>query len=117
MRSLLVSAICMAFLALGGAASLHSVLDNEGIEYFVPGEPGYQNASRAYNLRLHFEPVAVTYPTSTKDVSVLVEAAALFGLAGESPCQHCRYILLICSSSKLTPARVVTPTLAMASAA
>lgn len=91
MRSLLVSAVCVAFSVtlgrvVGGAASLHSVLDNEGIEYFVPGEPGYQNASRAYNLRLHFDPVAVAYPTSTEDVSALVEAAALLGLAGESSC-------------------------------
>ena len=88
MRSLLFAAACVAASALGsvlgGTTSIKSFLDSEGIEYVVPGEPGYQNASRAFNLRLHFEPVAVAYPTSTDDVSVLVEAAAILGLAGES---------------------------------
>ena len=88
MRSLLFAAACVAVSALGsvlgGTASIKSFLDSKGIEYVVPGEPGYQNASRAFNLRLHFEPVAVAYPTSTNDVSVLVEAAAILGLAGES---------------------------------
>ena len=120
MHSLLVTAACVVLSALGsiagGVASLQSILDSEGIEYFVPGEPGYQNASRAYNLRLHFEPVAVAYPTSTENVSVLVEAAALLGLAGESASQYRRCVWLMCPLSKLTPVRAVIPTLAMGSA-
>ncbi|EPT01476.1 hypothetical protein FOMPIDRAFT_90150 [Fomitopsis schrenkii] len=87
MHSLFLTLACIALSALGGVAGLggagllQSVLESEGIEYFVQGEPGYQNASRPFNLRLHFEPVAVAYPSSTEDVSVLVEAAALLGIA------------------------------------
>ncbi|EPT01474.1 hypothetical protein FOMPIDRAFT_90148 [Fomitopsis schrenkii] len=75
-----MNSFCTSRIA-GRVGLLQSVLESQGIEYFVPGEPEYQNASRAYNLRLHFEPVAVAYPSSTEDVSVLVDAAALLGLA------------------------------------
>ena len=86
LRSLLRSSlVLLATLrgVLGVSPSLQSILGNNNIEIYFPGEPGYQDASRAFNLRLDFKPVAVAYPNSTEEVAELVKAGAFLGLPGE----------------------------------
>ncbi|KAH9840539.1 uncharacterized protein C8Q71DRAFT_888993 [Rhodofomes roseus] len=79
MRQLLtfsLFALCTIKSALGDTPSLQSILGNNSIEVYFPGEPGYQNVSQAFNLRLHFEPIAVAYPNTTEQVAELVKAGA-----------------------------------------
>ena len=70
--------------AIGGSPSLQSILGGSNIEVYFPDEPGYQNVSRAFNLRVDFKPIAVAYPNSTEEVAVLVQAGASLGLPGKS---------------------------------
>ncbi|EPS97931.1 hypothetical protein FOMPIDRAFT_55287 [Fomitopsis schrenkii] len=65
---------------VGSSPSLQSILGNNSIKIYFPGEPGYQDASRAFNLRLDFKPIAVAYPNSTEEVAEVVKAGAFLGL-------------------------------------
>lgn len=80
-----LSLICFSSLGgvLGGSPSLQSILGDSNIEAYFPDEPGYMNASRAFNLRVDFKPAVVAYPNSTEEVAVLVKAGALLGLPGK----------------------------------
>ena len=69
--------------AIGGSPSLKSILGDSSIEVYFPDEPGYQNASRAFNSRVDFKPIAVAYPNSTGEVALLVKAGASLGIPGE----------------------------------
>ncbi|KAJ7058203.1 glucooligosaccharide oxidase [Mycena amicta] len=66
-------------LALGVAAtyaasdSLRSELALPGVTSYFPGDAGYANASRAFNLRFTLEPVAVVYPSSVHELSEIVK--------------------------------------------
>ncbi|KAJ7115543.1 glucooligosaccharide oxidase [Mycena crocata] len=44
-----------------------------GVTSFFPGDAGYANASRAFNLRFTLEPVAVVYPSTPEDVAEVVK--------------------------------------------
>ncbi|KAG7090180.1 hypothetical protein E1B28_011787 [Marasmius oreades] len=67
-----------------GSASTGTVLQSElvkhGIKTVFPGDVGYPNATRAYNLRFTVHPVAVTFPQDTQQVSVVVKTSAALGL-------------------------------------
>ena len=69
----------------GTSPSLQSILGDNSIQIYFPGEPGYADASRAFNLRLDFKPIAVAYPNSTEEVAQLVKAGASLGLPGGDP--------------------------------
>ncbi|KAH9917719.1 uncharacterized protein B0H18DRAFT_1123430 [Fomitopsis serialis] len=66
--------------ASGDAPSFQSILANDNIEVHVAGQAGYQNASRAFNLRLQLQPAAIAYPGSVEEVSDLVKAGASLGI-------------------------------------
>lgn len=76
MLNLLLPATFVALAAFAGVtratSSLESTLANSSIDILYPGNPGYHNASLAFNRRLHFEPFAIAYPNSTKDVAWLI---------------------------------------------
>ncbi|KAH9917721.1 uncharacterized protein B0H18DRAFT_1200507 [Fomitopsis serialis] len=83
LRQLLASSLlilCTIKSVLGDSPSLQSILGNDDLEVYFPGQPGYQNASRAFNLRLNFKPVAVAYPNSTDQVAELVKVGALLNI-------------------------------------
>ena len=115
-----LAALCAIWGVLRDNSSLQSSIGNDDIEVYFPGQPGYQNASRAFNLRLNFEPIAVAYPNSTEEVAELVKIGASLGIPGEMECIHMtskdrstgRYV-----SHQSTLARAATPTLATASVA
>ncbi|EPS97926.1 hypothetical protein FOMPIDRAFT_142343 [Fomitopsis schrenkii] len=67
-------------LAISGPPSPESILGNDSIQVYFQGEPGYQNASRAFNMRLDFEPLAVAFPNSTEEVADLVKVGAQLGV-------------------------------------
>lgn len=69
---------------IAGSPSPESIIGNDSIQAYFPGEPGYQNASRAFNLRFDFEPLVVAYPNSTEEVAELVKAGAWLGVPGEA---------------------------------
>lgn len=71
-------------LAISGPPSPESILGNDSIQVYFQGEPGYQNASRAFNMRLDFEPLAVAFPNSTEEVADLVKVGAQLGVPGEA---------------------------------
>ncbi|KAJ7160913.1 glucooligosaccharide oxidase [Mycena filopes] len=67
-----------ALLALVSATSsvahdLRSDLTLPGVTSFFPGDPGYANASRAFNLRFTLEPVAVVYPETVHELADIVK--------------------------------------------
>lgn len=86
---MLATLFAFTFLALstlrdaGASSSIQSALGSDHIEIVYPGEPDYRNASRAFNRRLHFQPLAVAYPNSTEEVAELVKAGAYLGLPGK----------------------------------
>ncbi|KAK7055368.1 Glucooligosaccharide oxidase [Favolaschia claudopus] len=44
-----------------------------GVTAFFPGDPGYANASRAFNLRFTPDPVAVVYPETVEELADIVK--------------------------------------------
>lgn len=89
MLGTLLAFTLIALSALRGAGgspaeALQSVLGNDDIEIIYPEDPSYRNASRAFNRRLHFRPLAVAYPSSTEELAELVKAGAYLGLPGKS---------------------------------
>ena len=91
MLGTLLTFTLVALSALRGAGGsppepLQSVLSNDDIEIIYPEDPSYRNASRAFNRRLHFKPIAVAYPSSTEEVADLVKAGAYLGLPGKPQC-------------------------------
>ena len=76
MLNLLLPATFVALAAFAGVAratsSLESTLGNSSIDILYPGNPGYPNASLAFNRRIHLEPFAIAYPNSTEDVAWLI---------------------------------------------
>ncbi|KAJ7686828.1 glucooligosaccharide oxidase [Mycena rosella] len=59
--------------AHGTASNLRSELALPGVASFTPGDEGYANASRAFNLRFTLEPVAVVYPTTALELAEIVK--------------------------------------------
>ncbi|KAJ7468459.1 glucooligosaccharide oxidase [Mycena latifolia] len=59
--------------AYGTASSLRSELKLPGVTSFFPGDAGYANASRAFNLRFTLEPVAVVYPETVHELADVVK--------------------------------------------
>ena len=70
----------------GDPSTLQSILDNDGIHAYFPGQPGYSNVSSSFNLRLPFEPAAVAYPTTAEEVAEAVQAGASLGIPGKHSC-------------------------------
>ncbi|KAF9262497.1 glucooligosaccharide oxidase [Marasmius fiardii PR-910] len=60
--------------------TLQSQLAKDGITAVFPGDVGYPNATQAYNRRFTLEPVTVTFPRDTQQVSSIVKAGAARGL-------------------------------------
>ncbi|KAF8172790.1 glucooligosaccharide oxidase [Mycena galopus ATCC 62051] len=58
---------------LSAASDLRSELTLPGVTSLFPGDLGYANASRAFNLRFTLEPVAVVYPSTVQEISDLVK--------------------------------------------
>ena len=86
LRTLLISVFALSSLqvVISDSPSSESIFENDSIEAYFPGEPGYQNASRAFNLRFDFEPLVVAYPNSTDEVAELVKAGAWLGVPGKT---------------------------------
>ncbi|KAJ7452170.1 glucooligosaccharide oxidase [Mycena galericulata] len=55
------------------ADNLRSDLNIPGVTSFFPGDAGYANASRAFNLRFTLEPVAVVYPSTVQELADIVK--------------------------------------------
>ncbi|KAF7297120.1 Glucooligosaccharide oxidase [Mycena indigotica] len=72
-RTLLGALILCVSTTLADSSSLQSQLSLPGVTSFFPGDPGYANASRPFNLRFTLEPIAVVYPASVKEVSEIVK--------------------------------------------
>ncbi|KAJ7619357.1 glucooligosaccharide oxidase [Roridomyces roridus] len=72
--------ICAAALSVvfgvgvyAAADSLRSELTLPGVQSLFPGDAGYANASRAFNLRFTLEPVAVVFPSTPQELSEIVQ--------------------------------------------
>ncbi|KAF8224091.1 glucooligosaccharide oxidase [Tricholoma matsutake] len=76
-RSLFVITL---FFALVFADNLKGSLTSAGISAVFPGDNGYGNASTPFNLRFTFQPAAVTFPKTPKDVSKIVKIGTSLGL-------------------------------------
>ncbi|KAJ7579210.1 glucooligosaccharide oxidase [Mycena floridula] len=63
------------------ASNLQSKLRGAGITAFFPGDPGYANASKPFNLRFDYEPAVVAFPTTAAQVGELVKAGRAFNLS------------------------------------
>ncbi|KAJ6526248.1 glucooligosaccharide oxidase [Mycena vulgaris] len=59
--------------AYAAANNLRSELALPGVTSFFPGDTGYANASRPFNLRFTLEPVAVVYPETVHELADLVK--------------------------------------------
>lgn len=55
---------------------LKSDLTGAGLTALFPGDSGYQDASKAYNLRFNVSPAAVVYPESAQQVAAAIQAGA-----------------------------------------
>ncbi|KAJ7938316.1 glucooligosaccharide oxidase [Mycena leptocephala] len=55
------------------ASDLRNALHLPGVTSFFPGDPGYANASRAFNLRFTLEPVAIVYPATVNELADIVK--------------------------------------------
>ncbi|KAK0461759.1 glucooligosaccharide oxidase [Desarmillaria tabescens] len=62
----------LAISVLAQSSSLQDGLSDAHIAAVFPGDSSYDGARRAYNLRFSFSPVAVTYPSTTEQVSAIV---------------------------------------------
>ncbi|KAI5895779.1 FAD-binding domain-containing protein [Schizophyllum commune H4-8] len=60
--------------------ALREALAQAGVQAVFPGDETYANASAAYNTRYTIYPVAVTYPSTSEQVSAVVSAGAAQGL-------------------------------------
>ena len=69
--------------ARGDTTTLQSILDNDGIDAYFPGQPGYSNVTSSFNLRLPFQPAAVAYPTTADEVAEAIQAGASLGIPGK----------------------------------
>lgn len=76
-RSLFVITL---FFALVFADNLKGSLTSAGISAVFPGDKRYGNASTPFNLRFTFQPAAVTFPKTPKDVSKIVKIGTSLGL-------------------------------------
>ncbi|KAJ7146041.1 glucooligosaccharide oxidase [Mycena epipterygia] len=65
--------LVLGYAAYSTASSLRSDLHIPGVTSFFPGDAGYANASRAFNLRFTLEPVAVVYPSSPLELADIVK--------------------------------------------
>lgn len=79
----------------GDPSTLQSILDNDGIHAYFPGQPGYSNVSSSFNLRLPFEPAAVAYPTTAEEVAEAVQAGASLGIPGKHSCLYYSCCLVV----------------------
>ncbi|KAJ6584300.1 glucooligosaccharide oxidase [Mycena sp. CBHHK59/15] len=70
--TLLLSSVAYA----AGGSDLRSELTLPSVESLFPGDAGYANASRAFNLRFTLEPVAVVYPATPKELADVVKIGA-----------------------------------------
>ncbi|KAF8874585.1 hypothetical protein BD779DRAFT_1804885 [Infundibulicybe gibba] len=61
------------------AKDLRSDLHAAGVAAVFPGDAGYPSASEAYNLRLTFKPVAVSFPATPEQVSSAVKLGSSYG--------------------------------------
>ncbi|KAH9840541.1 uncharacterized protein C8Q71DRAFT_412158 [Rhodofomes roseus] len=83
---LLIASICIfsfADVVVGDAASLQSIFSSNAqtsVETYFADHPGYENASRAFNLRLQIKPAAIAYPSNANEVSDIVRAGASLGI-------------------------------------
>lgn len=59
-------------------ADFISDLNSDGITVLAPGQPGFSASSTAFNLRFTFEPAAIVFPKTTKDVSSILQLAQQF---------------------------------------
>ncbi|KAF7320857.1 Glucooligosaccharide oxidase [Mycena chlorophos] len=66
-------AVILAPVVLAASDSLRSELTIPGVTSYFPGEPGYANASRPFNLRFKLTPDAVVYPSTVKELSEVVK--------------------------------------------
>lgn len=64
--------------------TLQSILNDDGINAYFPGQSEYANVSAPFNLRLSFQPAAVAFPTTVVDVAQAIRAGASLGLPGVS---------------------------------
>ncbi|KAK0242942.1 glucooligosaccharide oxidase [Armillaria nabsnona] len=53
-------------------SALEHGLDDAGITAVFPGSSAYETASKPFNLRFDFSPVAVVYPSTVREVSTVV---------------------------------------------
>ncbi|KZT64087.1 Glucooligosaccharide oxidase [Daedalea quercina L-15889] len=74
--TLSLSVLVSVNVALGEDCGLNATFTKEGIDAVYPGDGAYQNASQPFNLRVPYQPVAITYPKNTEDVVKIVNASA-----------------------------------------
>ncbi|KAJ7855030.1 glucooligosaccharide oxidase [Mycena olivaceomarginata] len=65
--------LLLSFATFSVASDLRSELTLPGVSSFFPGDPGYANATRAFNLRFTLEPVAVLYPETVHELANIVK--------------------------------------------
>ncbi|KAK0461739.1 glucooligosaccharide oxidase [Desarmillaria tabescens] len=70
--SFLLTIATLAISAFAGSSGLQESLSDAHITAVFPGSSSYDAASRPYNLRYDFAPVAVTFPSTSEEVATVV---------------------------------------------
>ncbi|KAG0151246.1 hypothetical protein CROQUDRAFT_651465 [Cronartium quercuum f. sp. fusiforme G11] len=60
--------------------NLHNCLKDANIKVVFPQDPIYETLSRPYNLRYHYQPIAIVLPKSTQDLSKILMVASAEGI-------------------------------------
>ncbi|KAJ7579209.1 glucooligosaccharide oxidase [Mycena floridula] len=71
----------LLFAALVSASDIKSALQKAGIKAFAPGDLEYTSVIQPFNLRYHYKPAAIAFPTNAAQVSAAVVAGASFNLS------------------------------------
>ncbi|KAF7326616.1 Glucooligosaccharide oxidase [Mycena venus] len=72
-RAIPLALLVLSSATFSAASELRSELALPGVTSFFPGDPGYANASRPFNLRFTLEPVAVVYPETVHELADIVK--------------------------------------------
>ncbi|KAJ7034137.1 glucooligosaccharide oxidase [Mycena alexandri] len=66
--------------ALASATDIETSLKSAGIKVVGPTDPAYATDIFDYNLRFHYQPALIAYPTNAAQVSKVVKAGTTFNL-------------------------------------
>ncbi|ESK89816.1 glucooligosaccharide oxidase [Moniliophthora roreri MCA 2997] len=94
-------------LAFAQYTSLREQLASDGIRAVFADDVEYGNVTRAYNMRYTPSPIAVTFPTNTSQVSLIVKAGAKEGIRVVAKSGGHSYIANSIGSDSDPPALVV----------